>query len=134
MSTSTVRLEGFEATIRALKRQPDVAVKALKRVVHTSTFRLESVARGLVPVDTGDLLHALQSTSPGLTGRVFIGPGGRSTGGRVPPSVYGWMVEMGTVHRAATPFMRPAAETEEPKFIADARGIGPELERDFGST
>jgi HK97 gp10 family phage protein len=130
MSTTTVTLEGFEATIRALKRQPVLAKKLLGGVVSRSAFRVATAARGLVPVDTGDLLHAIDASATGLTGRVTIK--GVSGSGGLSPSVYWYFVEMGTIHMTARPFLRPAAEQEEPKFIDGARQIGPALEQDFG--
>jgi HK97 gp10 family phage protein len=129
MST-TVTLEGFESTIRALQRQPVLAKKLLGVVVNRSSFRVASAARGLVPVESGDLLHAIEASATGLKGRVTIKDDGSP--GRIGPSVYWYFVEMGTRFAAAQPFLRPAAEHEEPKFIDDARNIGPALEQDFG--
>jgi len=126
----TIRLEGFDALLRALNRQPALARKLLTQVVERSTFNVATRARGIVPVDSGDLLHAIDSSARGLNGRVGINDG-RSSGSKQSPSVYWKSVEFGTKYKAARPFFRPAAAAESTPFIDAARGIGPKLERDF---
>lgn len=125
----TIRLEGFDALLLALRRQPVLARKLLSQVVERSTFNVVTRARGLVPVDTGDLLHAIDSSTRGLNGRVGITESRAS--GSQSPGVYWKFVEFGTVHQAARPFFRPAAEAEATPFIEAVRSIGPKLERDF---
>lgn len=131
MVSVSIRLEGFESTLAALRRQPELAKSLLVKVVRDSSFRVADGARKRVPVRTGDLLQAIEADSTGLKGRVSI----RSDRDKITgqdPQVYWYFVEFGTFRSPAKPFIRPAAEDEEPRFIDDARAIGPRLERDFG--
>lgn len=119
-----MKLEGFEATQRALLRVPDVARTHASSAVAASTFAVAQRARAIVPVDTGTLKASIESsrTVNGLTGSV--GVSSRDVG-------YWRFVEFGTRHMAARPFFRPAAEGESNAFIQRMRDIGPKIERDL---
>ncbi len=120
-----MKLEGFEATQRALVRAPALVKNIASSAVATTTFAVAQRAKSLVPVDTGNLKAAIEGTKPsagGLTGRV----------GTNATNVYYWrFVEFGTKKREARPFFRPAAEAESNAYVDRLRAIGPRLERDF---
>ena len=81
--------------------------------VMKAAFDIESTAKALVPVDTGNLKSSIQTTQEGpLT--ALVGPRD------VDYAVY---VEYGTSRMAAQPYMRPAAERVQPAFLAAMRQI-----------
>ena len=127
MAKIRMKLEGFEATQKALLRAPEVARSHASNAVALSTFAVAQRARSLVPVgETGILKGAIESSKPtakGLTGRVGIAAG--------PAKGYWFFVEFGTRYMAARPFFRPAAELERETFIQNMRRIGPKMERDM---
>ncbi len=120
-----MKLEGFEATQRALVRAPVLVKTLASSAVATTTFAIAQRAKSLVPVASGDLKRAIEGSRPtagGLTGRV----------GTNASNVYYWrFVEFGTKSQAAQPFFRPAAEAESNAYLDRLRAIGPRLERDF---
>lgn len=88
-----------------------------KQVLHDAAKIVADEARRLVPIDSGNLRDSITVSETAFGGafkmnmalesaglKVFIGP---STGGS-PDGFYGHMVEFGTVHMTAQPFMRPA--------------------------
>ena len=124
MAKVTMKLEGFEATRRALVKAPDVARVHASSAVATSTFAVAQRARSMVPVDTGTLKSSIASsrTVNGLSGSVGLDN----------RAAYYWRyVEFGTRNMAARPFFRPAAEQERNAFIQRMREIGPKIERDL---
>lgn len=120
----TMTLEGFEALQRVLKKSPEIVLEHAKGAVSASTFSVASRMKATAPRLTGQLRNAISAKSPGLTGRVLIGP----------EAFYWRFLEYGTVKMAARPFIRPAGEAEEPVYIQRMRGIGPKLEREWNST
>lgn len=124
MAKVTVKLDGLEATLRAFQRAPDVARVHASSAVAASTFAVAQRARALVPVDTGRLKAAIETsrTVNGLTGNVGLSSR---------EAFYWRFVEFGTKHMAARPFFRPAAEQERNTFIERFRRIGPLMERDL---
>jgi HK97 gp10 family phage protein len=118
-------LEGIERTLAALRRAPEVTRVHASGAVATSTFAVAQAARALVPVATGNLKAAIEASRVvnGLSGRVGV-----------TKDAYYWrFVEFGTVHRAARPFFRPAAEAEREAFVQRMRAIGPKVERDMSA-
>lgn len=124
MAKVRMTLEGFESTRRALVAAPELARVHASSAVAASTFAVTQRARALVPVDTGALKAAIDSTRvvSGLQGRVGISGSGAS---------YWRFVEFGTRKMQAQPFFRPAAEQERAAFIQRMREIGPKIERDL---
>jgi HK97 gp10 family phage protein len=126
MAKVTLKLEGFEATRRALVAAPERARVHASSAVAASTFAVTQRSRSLVPVDTGRLKNAIGSTRvvSGLQGQVGI----------TDADAYYWrFVEFGTINMAARPFFRPAAEEERNVFIQRMRDIGPRIERDLST-
>lgn len=81
--------------------QPKAALAVSKAVTD-----VEAYAKGVVPVDTGNLRASIQGESSGLQGRVNVG------------ADYGIYVEFGTYKMAAQPYLTPAAEFVRPSFEA----------------
>lgn len=126
MARVTVKLDGFERTRKALQSAPEAARVHASSAVAVSTFALAQRARSLVPVDSGTLKAAIDTsrTVSGLTGRVGISNA----------AAYYWrFVEFGTRNVSARPFFRPAAEQERNAFIARFRQIGSLIERDLAN-
>lgn len=125
MAKVTMRLEGFDATLRALQRAPELVRVLASDAVAKSTFAVAQRARALVPVDTGRLKDAIDSsrTVTGLSGSVGVN--------KSAPVGYWRYVEFGTSRMSARPFFRPAAESERNPFIQRFRDIGSRLERDW---
>ena len=115
------RLDGFkdlENTFRRIMKSPTPA--ATTRALRKGAEVIADEARRLVPVSTGNLRDSIivserplggafkmdNAVSSGRT-NVYVGPRG---GGGSPEGFYGHMVEFGTVHMAAQPFMRPAID------------------------
>lgn len=134
MAKITARLEGYEATQRALLKAPEVTKALAGDVVAKSTFSLEQRARALAPRGlTGRLRKAITSKASATAGRVGIAPGFGLGGKTKGPEVYWIFVEFGTVRTAARPFFRPAAEAEKADYLKRLRDIGPKLERDLAA-
>lgn len=116
----TVKLTGFKELEQALIEDlPKTTAKnVLKRSAITAMAKLEARAKDLAPKDDGTLADSITTkpvkakrasrtryaASSGVT--VATGPTGRPEGGNA-----AWQ-EFGTVHMAANPFMRPAADAE----------------------
>lgn len=128
MAKTRLTLEGFDSLRKALVNAPEVAKLHASQAIASSTFSLANRAKALVPVDTGTLKSAIESQAPkvkGLTGRIGLSAG--------PAASYWFFVEFGTVHMAAQPFFRPAAEAERDAFIRRLQDIGPKMERDLAA-
>lgn len=78
---------------------------ATNKTVRESTKAVERGAKSRAPVDTGELRGSITSATRGNTGQV-------SAGAR-----YAFYNEYGTSKMAPQPFMIPAVEAEEPKFV-----------------
>jgi HK97 gp10 family phage protein len=82
--------------------------------------RIASMARGLVPVDTGALKGSIRvrrlSGDPYLNVRVYAGS--REKGG----AFYAHMVEYGTVKMSKKPFLRPALDSVKGNVISTIEG------------
>lgn len=118
-----MQLTGMERTLAALARAPEVVRVRSSSAVAASTFAVAQRARALVPVDTGRLKAAIESSRVvgGLTGSVGVSK----------DAFYWRYVEFGTKHMPAQPFFRPAAEAEQAEFIRRMQAIGPAVERDL---
>lgn len=134
MATTRTTIDGIDALRRRLAEAPRITRRLLRdRVVSPTATDVEARAVGLVPVDQGDLARAITATGRGLTFRVGLeaGPVGGRTGSRThqDPSLYGPMVEYGTVDTPPRPFMRPAAELGGKLLEARTRGVAGDLAR-----
>ena len=97
-------------TVRLSSRVPMVAARlpaALAAVVTKTATDLEAQAKGLAPVDTGNLRNSIQAVPQGpLAATVKVG------------AEYGIYVEFGTYKAPAQPFIVPATEAARPGFVA----------------
>ena len=124
MAKVSSKLEGFEATKRAFALAPESVKVAAGDVIAKSSFAVAQRARALVPVRTGKLKAGIVAASTGLNGRV---------GTNAPDLFYWRFVEFGTVRMGASPFFRPAAESEQGPYLQAMARIGPRLERDLAA-
>jgi HK97 gp10 family phage protein len=85
----------------------------VKDVVRKTGYDVEAEAKGVVPVDTGNLKNSIQ-TEVVSDFEVTIGP--RNVD-------YDMYVEFGTTRQSAQPYMTPAAETNRPKFKKAMRNL-----------
>lgn len=80
-------------------------------VVRKTAIDIESTAKNLVPVDTGNLKGSIGHSDLRSVGR------SGSLGAEIGPTAsYGVFVEMGTTRMAPQPFMGPAADRHGPAF------------------
>jgi HK97 gp10 family phage protein len=79
-------------------------------VVQKSTYDGQRLAQARCPVDTGNLRSSISSE--------FRGGGASVEGEFGPTASYGGYVEDGTSRMAPQPYMGPATDAIEPKFLA----------------
>lgn len=104
---SQLRQLGVELGIHA----SNVPNKA--RVVVKKTAKdIEATAKKLAPVDTGNLRSSITTSDLRGVSRNSLSAEVRAS------ASYSVYLEMGTSRMAPQPFMRPAADTHEPAFMA----------------
>jgi HK97 gp10 family phage protein len=79
---------------------------AISKVVTKTAFDIEASAKVICPVDTGALSGSIKADVKEFTATI------------APHKEYDAYVEFGTIKMAAQPYMRPAADLNEPKFTA----------------
>lgn len=77
------------------------------KLVATHAYAIEAAGKEKAPVRTGTLRRSIHTVFSSGGASAVIGPS----------VLYGFWVEFGSRHRAARPFMRPAAELILPKFV-----------------
>lgn len=85
-------------------------------VVEKSTLDIESDAKNLAPVDTGNLRSSI--------GHMYHYEDGAVEAEIGPTADYGAYVELGTSVHAPQPYMAPALERRTPGFIQAMRQLG----------
>jgi HK97 gp10 family phage protein len=109
-------ITGLDAFLSGLRNAPEYVRTKATQAVSASTFSTERSVRSGAPVDTGTLARAIHSRTSALSGQVLIRA-----------EAYYWrFVEYGTTRgtslggrvttTAARPFIRQAAEVEQPIF------------------
>lgn len=96
-------------TIIRYNRIPDIAARfpgAVRAVVAKAALDIEADAKALCPVDTGALRGSIKAEVEGFRAEI------------APHKEYAAYVEFGTYKMAPRAYMRPAADINEPKFIA----------------
>jgi HK97 gp10 family phage protein len=107
-------------------RQPRLSVKldrtkeieaktmlALARAVLETAHNIEARAKGRAPVRTGFLRNSIQTHRTGLLeAEIQVG------------AEYGMLVEHGTRHTPARPFLRPSVTAERPLFLERIQRAG----------
>jgi HK97 gp10 family phage protein len=118
-STVTMSLHGFEAIQRAITQAPEQLKDLTADAVEKTTFATAQRMKATVKVKSGKLKRSITAKSRGLNGRVLIEP----------DAFYWRFLEYGTVHMSARPFVRPAAEAEDPHYIERLRAVCKKLEQ-----
>lgn len=100
MSDVTMDTRGLDRLLRDLPKEADA-------VVRKAAFDIEARAKRKAPVDTGALRNSIavvDETRGDAEAEVNVG------------AEYGAYVELGTVDRAAKPYLAPAVEAVRPGF------------------
>lgn len=134
--------DATETTVREIARTAQQRVAAAPSIRTRSLYRAIAwkmntrTGVGKAGVTSGSTRVRTNQTSTGRTRTVtirgFIQPGrdGSAQGARlIRPSRYAHLVELGTRHSKAEPFMVPASEAEAPHYLARCRATGPTLAR-----
>jgi HK97 gp10 family phage protein len=107
----TAKIEGFAEIARLLRELgPQLAAKVGDRAVRRAAKPLVDEMKRLVPVDTGALRRSLAAAANRRNKRQSRR--GVRIGARRPESRIAHLVEFGTSHSAAKPFMRPALDSQ----------------------
>lgn len=98
----------YRTTIR-YNRIPEIVARfpaAVRAAVSKAALDIEADAKALCPVDTGALRGSIKAEIEGTRATIE------------PHMEYAGYVEFGTYKMAPQAYMRPAADINEPKFIA----------------
>jgi len=108
---SAVKLEGFEEFQARLKK--NVKLEDVKVVVQYHGSEMQTTAKEVCPVDTGDLKGSisLELTNNGFSAEVE------------PHQDYAAYVEYGTRYMSAQPYMRPAFIQQSARFKDDLKKL-----------
>lgn len=107
----------FRTTIK-YDRIPEITARfpgAVRAAVAKAAYDTEADAKTLCPVDTGALRGSIKTQVEGASARVTAS------------MEYAGYVEFGTYKMAPRAFMRPAADINEPKFIAAMEALAAHL-------
>ncbi|MAG24953.1 hypothetical protein CMI47_05175 [Candidatus Pacearchaeota archaeon] len=140
-STKTTGFEGLEDMLIELEQfsgRTTTGKNAVQRGLKKAMKHIEDKAKSLVPVDDGDLRDSITTKKERAkrqrgsakfqrqTGiSMLTGPTGKQEGGNA-----AWQ-EFGTVKMTPAPYMRPAADSESDKVIAD---VAKELQDAIGKS
>lgn len=133
MASEHVRgLQQARATFKAL---PAVVREHLLDARAKTAFaivqRAKANLRKSPSIRTGALLEHVDYKVTKSSGRVVAGV--RTGAGTVQPSRYDHMIEFGTRHSQAEPFMLPAAEAEAPNYLTRCKATGKDIEKDMAA-
>ena len=107
----------YRTTIR-YNRIPEIVARfpgAVRAVVAKTALDVEADAKALCPVDTGALRASIKAEIDGTRATIE------------PHQEYAGYVEFGTYKMAPRAYMRPAADINEPKFIAAMEAMAARL-------
>ena len=99
-------------------RIPEITARfpgAVRAVVAKAALDIEADAKALCPVDTGALRASIKAEIDGTRATIE------------PHQEYAGYVEFGTYKMAPRAYMRPAADINEPKFIAAMEAMAARL-------
>lgn len=135
----TVRLEGFRELERALNELPkSTGRNVLRRVAKGALEPMADKARGMAPVERGDLKQSIQVSEKRTKRVTRLNRFDRNTGVEVamgPVSGkgvlnYATFAEFGTNDTRARPFMRPAWESGKDDALEYVKAnLGSEIEK-----
>lgn len=121
-----------------LERSPSIRTRALLNNVGWTLNRKSG--RGKAGVSSGSttlsnsVMGGIGRSIVRVKGIVIAGRGGSALTSQgatlIRPSRYAHLVEFGTRHASAEPFMMPAAESQKQPYLERCRAQGPKIERD----
>lgn len=123
-------MKGIEEAIANIRKVGDaVDEDVMREAAMEALVPVRDTAKSLAPVDKGDLRDGIEirSSLPGERegDTVYIGPFGPNAG-------HGWLVELGTVHMRAQPYLAPAFDAEEATVIDIlGKNVGLKIEAAF---
>ena len=127
----TVRAIASKAQER-LRSSPAIRTRALHD--HVAWQVTKTNGRGKVGVKTGTTTMTIGGRRRRVKGIITAGAGGSASTSagatKIQPTRYAHLVEFGTKHMPAEPFMMPAAESEKGRFLERCKAAGPDIERD----
>jgi len=124
MSAGSFGVSGFKLLDRQLaKLGTGFGSNSMRNALHDAAELVAAEAKRLVPVRSGNLRDSIivsfkpanfaQIEGRGLGLTIYVGP--EQGKGTPHNGFYGHMVEFGTIHSAAHPFMRPAVANTRPQ-------------------
>jgi HK97 gp10 family phage protein len=126
----TMALNGVTETVRKLHRIVPVIHNVESDAVRETCQAIRDIARGLVPVRTGELKKSIiyrTQFKKGDAGEMrhvgFIGLRASS-----PAAVYWRFIEFGTMYYSAHPFFGPAAQSAKTGYTTRMKAMGRRLE------
>lgn len=117
----SAKWRGIAEARKAFAKLPEVARAAANKSVDDSRKAVVADAKARVPVLTGALKKSIGSRQDKRRAKATV----------FAKAPHAHLVEFGTVHSAAKPFMLPAAEAERGNFEGRARSIAQEIEREM---
>lgn len=127
-------IKGMVACRAAFKALPDITREALADAVQETAAHIRLGAIFRVPVRYGFLRNHIDMRVDRKTGTGFVGvrKGAEVTpdGHLAQPTKYAHLVEFGTIHIEARPFMIPSAEEQRRPFLDRCKQSGKKIERD----
>ena len=123
----SVKVDGADELARLLRGlDKKLRTKAYRAALTAGADIVLKAAKANVPVDTGNLKKSL-AKQVRVTRRAHVARiGWRQGKGAKNDGFYGHMVEYGTAHSAARPFMRPALDENEHAVV---KAYGDEIQR-----
>jgi len=108
---ASIEVRGLKELERKLRRLPEaVAGEALKRAMEKAAEPLEKSMKDKAPVKTEALKKSVQTdTVKDSRSEVQVNVG--------PSKFYSHMIEFGTTHSRAIPFIRPAFDAEKERVV-----------------
>lgn len=116
---SSSKWKGIAEARKAFAKLPEVARAAANKAVDESRKAVVADAKQRVPVLTGALKKSIGSRLDKRRAKATV----------FAKAPHAHLVEFGTVHSDAKPFMMPAAEAERGNFEGRARTIAQDIER-----
>lgn len=127
MGEGSVTVAGLKELDAAIDKLPDAVTAALRGVAKDTAYRIQARARVLAPVGTEPrgkytkgqphLRDAIEVIEQSEQKQFLVDP-------NTPwlPNLALW-IERGTTRMAARPFMRPAGDAENARYIADSTAV-----------
>ena len=128
-------VRGLSGLRRAFKVLPDVVREALADATEETAERIRAGAVRRVPVRYGFLRDAIAMRMNRRTGMAKVGiekvTRTSPDGAKTEPRRYAHLVEFGSEHNGAQPFMIPSAEEQRSPYLQRAKAAGTVIERDM---